>query len=102
MPRLGSKERPAVVRVKTMEKAAEIVALCDKHGWEVIAGIEPDKPEDISDLKKLLNPPRRVVIPKTKIGRNDPCPCGSGKKYKKCCGRIADDKVQRLDSGPER
>ncbi|WP_422447595.1 preprotein translocase subunit SecA [Thermoanaerobacterium sp. DL9XJH110] len=24
-----------------------------------------------------------------KIGRNDPCPCGSGKKYKKCCGRFA-------------
>ena len=23
-----------------------------------------------------------------KIGRNDPCPCGSGKKYKKCCGRL--------------
>jgi preprotein translocase subunit SecA len=22
-----------------------------------------------------------------KIGRNDPCPCGSGKKYKQCCGR---------------
>jgi uncharacterized protein YecA (UPF0149 family) len=21
------------------------------------------------------------------VGRNDPCPCGSGKKYKKCCGR---------------
>lgn len=28
------------------------------------------------------HPPRQVV----KIGRNDPCPCGSGKKYKKCCG----------------
>ena len=25
-----------------------------------------------------------------KIGRNDPCPCGSGKKYKKCCGRFED------------
>ena len=25
----------------------------------------------------------------TKVGRNDPCPCGSGKKYKKCCGRAA-------------
>ena len=24
---------------------------------------------------------------KQKIGRNDPCPCGSGKKYKKCCGK---------------
>lgn len=35
----------------------------------------------------------KVVLPKTqthespKVGRNDPCPCGSGKKYKKCCGR---------------
>jgi len=27
--------------------------------------------------------------PATKIGPNDPCPCGSGRKYKKCCGRIA-------------
>ncbi|MBO5148805.1 MAG: SEC-C domain-containing protein, partial [Anaerotignum sp.] len=24
-----------------------------------------------------------------KVGRNDPCPCGSGKKYKQCCGRNA-------------
>ena len=24
--------------------------------------------------------------PADKVGRNDPCPCGSGKKYKKCCG----------------
>lgn len=28
-----------------------------------------------------------VVRKEKKIGRNDPCPCGSGKKYKKCCGR---------------
>ena len=26
-----------------------------------------------------------------KVGRNDPCPCGSGKKYKKCCGMHEDD-----------
>ena len=42
------------------------------------------------------NPGRPPVIPRvpgrvparagTKVGRNDPCPCGSGKKYKKCCG----------------
>ena len=30
------------------------------------------------------------VVKKEKIGRNDPCPCGSGKKYKKCCGQNAD------------
>lgn len=28
----------------------------------------------------------RTVIKGLKVGRNDPCPCGSGKKYKKCCG----------------
>ena len=27
----------------------------------------------------------RTVVKEAKIGRNDPCPCGSGKKYKKCC-----------------
>lgn len=32
---------------------------------------------------KYINTPIRSE----KIGRNDPCPCGSGKKYKKCCGR---------------
>ena len=38
-------------------------------------------------------PARNVPVEKDKndpfanVGRNDPCPCGSGKKYKKCCGR---------------
>jgi preprotein translocase subunit SecA len=31
-------------------------------------------------------PVQQVVRSQAKIGRNDPCPCGSGKKYKKCCG----------------
>ncbi len=30
-------------------------------------------------------PPAFYAPPATKVGRNDPCPCGSGKKYKKCC-----------------
>ena len=29
---------------------------------------------------------KRPVKKGEKVGRNDPCPCGSGKKYKKCCG----------------
>lgn len=28
----------------------------------------------------------KTVVKEVRIGRNDPCPCGSGKKYKKCCG----------------
>jgi hypothetical protein len=35
---------------------------------------------------KAYTPPKPYVAP-PKIGRNDPCPCGSGKKYKKCCCR---------------
>jgi preprotein translocase subunit SecA len=31
-------------------------------------------------------PVQQVVRSGAKVGRNDPCPCGSGKKYKKCCG----------------
>ena len=31
--------------------------------------------------------PTTLVHQGQKVGRNDPCPCGSGKKYKKCCGR---------------
>jgi preprotein translocase subunit SecA len=34
------------------------------------------------DLQKV----QQVVRGTAKIGRNDPCPCGSGNKYKKCCG----------------
>lgn len=36
--------------------------------------------------------PQRSTKPAPKfqnVGRNDPCPCGSGKKYKQCCGRVA-------------
>ncbi|MDR2743501.1 MAG: DnaJ domain-containing protein [Treponema sp.] len=42
----------------------------------------PDWKDDDEDEEKL-EPLRRDA---PKIGRNDPCPCGSGKKYKKCCG----------------
>ena len=31
--------------------------------------------------------PVRKKVAGKKVGRNDPCPCGSGKKYKHCCGR---------------
>lgn len=37
--------------------------------------------EDIALETIDIMPPRQVI----KVGRNDPCPCGSGKKYKKCC-----------------
>ena len=45
--------------------------------------------EDLSRVPRYYEAPQRPepVITKKKVGRNEPCPCGSGKKYKKCCGR---------------
>ncbi len=55
--------------------------------------------QSITGMPTLPQPPRSQPAPnrarvapqvreEEKVGRNDPCPCGSGKKYKKCCGRI--------------
>jgi uncharacterized protein YecA (UPF0149 family) len=37
-------------------------------------------------LAETYATPREPARREAKVGRNDPCPCGSGKKYKKCCG----------------
>ena len=45
-----------------------------------------DKPAgEKAEEKKEVSPESTVHHSGPKIGRNDPCPCGSGKKYKKCC-----------------
>ncbi|MTV50521.1 nucleic acid-binding protein [Heliobacillus mobilis] len=45
-----------------------------------------------SEIFNMMERPNLRPLPKSgkfnKIGRNDPCPCGSGKKYKKCCGNL--------------
>ena len=40
-----------------------------------------------------FTPPIPIVEHSPKIGRNDPCPCGSGKKYKKCYGGVHNTNV---------
>jgi preprotein translocase subunit SecA len=39
------------------------------------------------DEESAVNNPAPIQSSHPKVGRNDPCPCGSGKKYKKCCGK---------------
>jgi hypothetical protein len=51
MAKLGSHKKPAVARVGTEARAQEILRICNENGWQVIVGIEPDKPENISDVK---------------------------------------------------
>ena len=49
------------------------------------------EPKEVAAGKKMTNEDKSTVkkAPKKvqKVGRNDPCPCGSGKKYKQCCGK---------------
>lgn len=45
------------------------------------------------DPEGLLSPARRTERSAPKVGRNDPCPCGSGKKYKRCCLGVAQYRV---------
>ncbi len=79
MAKLGSDKRPVRATVQTMERAQEILALCDSHGWKAVVGVEPYQPEDIAEVERLLNPPApasAAAMP----GRNEPCSCGSGKE----------------------
>lgn len=46
----------------------------------------PSNAQDAALQKALAEEPKPVRRDEPKVGRNDPCPCGSGKKYKKCCG----------------
>ncbi|MGD9974888.1 MAG: preprotein translocase subunit SecA, partial [Desulfatirhabdiaceae bacterium] len=67
----------------------------------ILYRIQPAEPEQLETIHKPKeqnlvfsgsgdgSKPRQEPVRRTqdKIGRNDPCPCGSGKKYKKCCGK---------------
>jgi SWIM/SEC-C metal-binding protein len=84
--KLGTEKRPAVVHVKTEERRKEVAAIFQENGWKYIVDLDSDKPEDVTDLEILLNPPKPKIT-HDKVSRNEPCPCGSGNKYKKCCGK---------------
>ena len=83
--KLGTKKNPAVVSVQTRQRQKEVAATFNEHGWVATINVNKNKPEDLRDLNRLLKPPKPKKA-KAIVGRNDPCPCGSGKKYKKCCG----------------
>lgn len=46
-----------------------------------------DMMQGVLDIARLNRPNKPINRSHPKVGRNDPCPCGSGKKYKQCCGK---------------
>ncbi|MBZ0166784.1 MAG: SEC-C domain-containing protein, partial [Candidatus Omnitrophica bacterium] len=64
----------------------------DAQGLENVArsvGSDETSGQPRSKFSPSEPPPKAVPVTKQgpKVGRNDPCPCGSGKKHKKCCGQ---------------
>jgi len=98
MAKLGTNKKPVRFRVQTEERLQELAFICDENQWIFIGGLEPDEDENVSEVEYLLNPKdftsqpqmdasnRTVTNETQKTGRNEPCPCGSGRKFKKCCG----------------
>ena len=79
---------------KNMQAISEVVqpgvewwqsGLSDNERWEIARLSKDDQKKRFRESPIL--PPVKTPIVNTapEIGRNDPCPCGSGKKYKKCC-----------------
>ena len=86
--------------IETMEEDTEVTLIYDKEKlyknmvdakadwlyqlpqWNILLSEERQK-ELYKEAKKM----HTFVREGKKIGRNDPCPCGSGKKYKHCCGK---------------
>jgi hypothetical protein len=67
---------------------------------KLLAVSEEDAAAGMADLAgtpdQAFTPPIPIVNVSPKIGRNEPCPCGSGKKYKKCCGRATQDHAESV------
>lgn len=73
----------------------EAEQMVSKH-WAELMGLGKIKSKSSADSRPVYDdeepgepsfyiPPKQVKREAPKVGRNDPCPCGSGKKYKKCC-----------------
>ena len=86
--------------IEEMEEDTKVCLTFDKEKLYYNMGAHAEWLYELEEWDALLTPERRkelyreqkqsgTIVKDKKIGRNDPCPCGSGKKYKKCCGANA-------------
>jgi preprotein translocase subunit SecA len=78
----GSEPEPERVGVAEPSRAAQSSVI------DFTRNIQRKKEKELAELQFVggeSSKPKQPVISQKKAGRNDPCPCGSGKKYKKCC-----------------
>ncbi|MEI6897815.1 MAG: PBPRA1643 family SWIM/SEC-C metal-binding motif protein [Psychromonas sp.] len=81
----GTEESPFTLLVPTEARKVDVEASLKEHGLFANIEVNDSKQENIMELEGFLNKPKTMTFEKTPK-RNDPCSCGSHKKYKKCCG----------------
>jgi hypothetical protein len=108
-PGMSMKQLQQMLESPQGKVMADLTAYCQEQGVDVSAMTDPEKMQELEAQWKDTPRPafdgktpaemleeEPSLIPKKvetvrreepRVGRNDPCPCGSGKKYKKCCGR---------------
>jgi preprotein translocase subunit SecA len=95
-----AQQNPLIVYKKEgYEMFQDMIQRIQEETLGILFRVQIAEPEKIEDIRKPRRQPmvfsggeeaqqkKPVKREAKKIGRNAPCPCGSGKKYKKCCGR---------------
>lgn len=78
------------IKIQANEAPVEQESRLTKAAEKAVESGVPAKSENASIMKRESSSQaekNQTVLKNNKVGRNDPCPCGSGKKYKKCCGK---------------
>ncbi len=87
-------------KIESFNMFEELVKAIREESVKAVFSLRPKKKEEVVNVKMNNNitnlmtnaagedtPKRKPAKSEKKVGRNDPCPCGSGKKYKQCCGK---------------
>jgi preprotein translocase subunit SecA len=85
----GEPEAVGVASGPTNEQRQAEARAAQNSVMDFTRKIERKKEKEMAQLQFVggeASPNNQPVLAKKTVGRNDPCPCGSGKKYKKCCG----------------
>ncbi|WP_019613282.1 PBPRA1643 family SWIM/SEC-C metal-binding motif protein [Psychromonas ossibalaenae] len=81
----GTEESPLTLTVSSEARKTEIELILQENALFADIKVDADSEENIVELEGFLNKPKTMTFDKLPK-RNDPCSCGSGKKFKKCCG----------------
>ena len=77
-----------LVHIRSAEEVAAAAEAAEERA-ERISNVTYTHPNEDGSVSQEAAPSATEEVALPKVGRNDPCPCGSGKKFKLCHGRLA-------------